>query len=147
MGELVRVHGERTRAGLSTLKAGIHQAITLTLRSAVDAAKGSAKATDLWKNRTGETRASIRGEVLGLKGFVEARGAAHFLEWGTAPHLIVAHGRALRFVVNGTVLYRKWVHHPGTRERPFMREARQRGEQAAAWGAEIFVGAAIRAAH
>lgn len=142
-----QVHGERTRDGLATLKAGFLQAVTLTLRSGIEAAKSSAKGTTLFKDRTGETRGSLRGEVLGQRGFVEARGAAHFLEWGTAPHLIVAHGRALRFVVNGTVLYRKWVHHPGTKERPFMREARERGQQAMAWGAEIFVNAAIRAAH
>lgn len=142
----VVVRGERTRAGLALLKAGVHQAITLTLRAAVAATKDSAKGTTRFQDRTTETRSSIHGEVFGPRGFVEARGAAHFLEWGTRPHLIVAHGRALRFVINGAVLYRRWVNHPGTAPRPFMREARERGAQAAEWGAEIFINAAIRGA-
>lgn len=141
------VHGERTRAGLHLLKSGIHQAAELTLRSAVQAAESSAKGTTRFHDRTGATRATIRGSAFGLQGFVEARGAARFLEEGTVPHLIVAHGKALRFTVEGQVLFRRWVRHPGTRERPFMREARERGVQAAEWGAEIFVNAAIQRVH
>ena len=118
----------------------------MTGRGAVAAAEGSARGTDKFHDQSGGTRASIRSEVFGLEGFVSAGGAAGFIEWGTAPHLIVAHGQALRFTVNGQTLYRKMVNHPGTRERPFMREAAERGAIAAEYGAEFFVGAAIRGA-
>lgn len=141
---MITVDGGRTRSGLANLKAGIRQAAGLTLDAAIEAAKASAKSTTLWKDQSGTTRSSIRSERTGLRGFVEAGGAAKFLEEGTKPHLIVAHGKALRFVVEGNVLFRKWVRHPGTAPRPFMREARQRGETAAEWAAEIYVNSAIQ---
>jgi len=139
-----RVDGARFRSGLELLQAGIHQAAVLTLRSAVTAATDSAKGTKLFKDGSGVTRGSIHGEVFGLRGFVTAGGATRFLEYGTRPHIIEAHGSALRFVVNGTVLFRKSVKHPGTKPRPFMAEARERGMIAAEYGAEVFVSAAIR---
>jgi hypothetical protein len=143
------VHGERTRAGLQLLKAGIHQAAELTVRAAVVAAHQSAKGTARFKDQTGGTRGSIRGSADGLQGFVEARGAARFLEEGTQPHLLGTVGKLLRFTTEGQVLYRRytgWIH-PGTAARPFMHEARERGLQAAEWGAELYVNAAIQRAH
>ncbi len=141
---VARVESSRFRSGLSLLQAGLHQAATLTLRSAVTAAVDSAKHSTRFKDASGATRASIHGEVFGQRGFVTAGGSARFLENGTRPHLIVASGRAIRFVVNGTAIFRKWVKHPGTKPRPFMAEARERGIMAAEYGAEVFVGAAIR---
>ena len=143
---MAEVESTGARRGLDFLAAALHQAATLTLRGAVAAAEGSARATSLFKDRSGSTRSSIRSEVFGLEGELSVGGAGHFIEWGTAPHLIVAHGAALRFEVAGQALYRKMVRHPGTKERPFMREARERGEIAAIYGAEVYVGAAIRGA-
>ncbi len=139
-----RVQATKFRSGLELLRAGIHQAATLTLRSAVAATVESAKGTKQFKDASGGTRASVHGEVFGLRGFVSSCGATRFIENGTRPHLITASGKALRFVVNGTVLFRRFVKHPGTKPRPFMREARERGIIAAEYGAEIYVGAAIR---
>jgi len=140
----VAVHSAGTLRGLETLDAGVHQAIELTIRAAVEAAKASAKGTDKFKDRTGETRGSIHGEALGLNGFVQAGGAARFLEFGTPPHIIRArNASALRFVQNGRVVFRKWVRHPGTRERPFMREAQAHGEIAAEYRAEEYINYAI----
>lgn len=144
------VHGERARAGLQLLKAGIQHAAQEALRAGVDAAYASAVSTPRFRDRRPPeegTRGSIRHRIEGLQGFVEASGAARFLEYGTPPHVIVAHGKALRFTVEGQVLFRRWVKHPGTAARPFMHEARERGLQAAEFGVEVFVNAAIQRAH
>ena len=143
---MIQVAARGTLAGLELLEAGIIQAIGLTMRSGIQAAEASAKGTTLWKDKSGGTRGSIRGELQGFaSGFVIAGGASRFLESGTRPHVIVGKP-VLRFVVNGQTLFRRMVHHPGTAERPFMTEARRIGEQAVAYGAEYFVGEAIRRA-
>lgn len=145
MNSTVTVHGEATRRGLRNLAAGIVQAAELTLRAAEDAAVASAKATTRFKDQTGGTRASIRRVRTGLTGFVEARGAARFLEGGTRPHVI--HGNpVLRFTVNGQVLYRRWVRHPGTAPRPFMEEAARVAFQTAEFAGEYYVNYAIQRA-
>ena len=103
----VAVRTRGTRRGLEQLDRALQRAATLTVRAAVEAARASAKSTDQFQDKSGKTRRSIRGGTLGpFHGFVEAGGAAGFLEHGTAPHLIVAHGRALRFEVAGQVLFR-----------------------------------------
>lgn len=142
----VVVQGEKTRVGLRGLQASIRAAIGQTLASAVEAAKSSAQKTTLYHDRTGETRASIRSGVFGDRGFVSASGAMRFLEEGTVPHVIVGNP-ILRFVVDGQVLYRRWVRHPGSRPRPVMGEARERGIQAAEYGAELYLNYAIQRAH
>jgi hypothetical protein len=138
-----RIDTAETRVGLRMLAAAVVQAGLQALKFAVVAATESAKHTPLFKDVTGGTRGSIRGEVLGRTGFVVARGAAYFLEHGTRPHTIEAHGTALRFVVNGAVLFRKMVRHPGTAERPFMAEARAAGLVAFDRAAVSFVNYAI----
>ena len=137
------VDGRATLAGLELLEAGIVQASGLALRAGIKAAEESAKGTRLFKDKSGKTRESIRGVVESYRaGFVEAGGMSRLLESGTRPHLI--YGKPmLRFEINGAVFYRRMVRHPGTAERPFMREARERGEIALAYGAEYFVGEAI----
>jgi hypothetical protein len=42
---------------------------------------------------------------------------------GTAPHLILPHGRALRFMVGGAVVFATAVFHPGTSPNNFMLRA------------------------
>ena len=149
MSTLVRVRGEESRDSLRILHAGIRQAAMLALRSAEQAAVDSAKATTLFKDKTGGTRGSIRMETTpALTGFVIAGGAAKFLEEGTPPHIIAARrAKMLRFVVDGVVMYRRWVRHPGTAERPFMTIARDIAERTAEYGAEYFVEQAIQRAH
>jgi hypothetical protein len=139
----VSIETSEARGGLRLLHAGILQAGKLALRAAIQAAEESAKHTTLYRDQTGATRASVRGEVEGYRGFVECGGASRLLDSGTQPHIIRAHGTALRFVVNGSVLYRAMVHHPGTAERPFVRQARDLGEQALDHGLVFFVNYAI----
>lgn len=42
---------------------------------------------------------------------------------GTPPHLIFPHGRALRFMIGGTVVFAAVVRHPGTAPNNFMLRA------------------------
>ena len=142
------IETERTRAGLHSLHAGLVQAYSLTMKSAVRAAEESALRNTLFKDRTGTTRGSIHAETSqgfnGPKGFVEARGAAIFLEYGTKPHQIVARrAQFLHFFINGQEFFRRSVQHPGTTARPFMHDARRVGEMAAAYAAQEYVGYAI----
>lgn len=140
----MKVDGAATRESLNLLKASCIHAAALTLKAGMAAAESSAKGASEFKDRTGDTRGSVKAVYSGaLRGFVEARGASQFLEWGTPPHKIVAKGRALRFVVNGEVIFRKMVNHPGTAPRPYMREARERAVTAIEYGAEIYFGRAI----
>jgi hypothetical protein len=139
------IDSRQAREGLSLLGAGIVQAMALAMRSAVQATEASAKATTQFHDRTGSTRSTFRGEAHGRTGFVTLGDMSKLLDSGTRPHAI--QGRpVLRFVVNGSVLYRRMVNHPGTAERPFAREARALGEQTLAYGVEYFVGEAIRRA-
>lgn len=48
-------------------------------------------------------------------------GYAIFMHRGTRPHIIrPRQAKALRFVVNGRVVYAAKVNHPGTRPRPYL---------------------------
>lgn len=143
----VLVEVASTLRGLADLEAGVVQAVGLTGQEAVKATVKAARGTTLFRDRSGETRSTIVGEWQGnaRRGFVRAGGVARFLDGGTRPHEIW--GRPfLRFVVNGETFVRRMVKHPGTRPRPFMREAREVGERAARYFGERFVGAAIRRA-
>ena len=113
------------------------------------AAEASEKSTTQWKNRTGETRGSIKtSSSNGLRGFVSVGGAARFLEWGTAPHVIRAKGGGyLRFEIAGAVFFRKMVNHPGQKATYFVTEAREMAIRAIDSLAPAFVGRAIERAH
>lgn len=107
------------------------------LQRTVNMAAMYAKTSTLYRSHTYGLRGSIKGFVIGgmgggaggvsiLQGRVEARAPyAAFVENGTRPHIIVPRRKnALRFVQNGAVRFAPFVQHPGTRRRPFMREAR-----------------------
>lgn len=78
---------------------------------------------------TGRLRASGRMKVVvtgrGPRGRVEYPVSyAAAVEDGSAPHTIkVRRRKALRFVVDGQVVYATSVRHPGTRPRPFLGRA------------------------
>jgi hypothetical protein len=140
----VKIDASRTIEALRTLRGGIRQAAQLALRDVMKVAVDEAKATTLWNDQRPLTRGTITKSEGILQGTVSAGGAAHFLEWGTRPHRIEArNGQALRFMVNGQVIYRRSVNHPGTAPRPFLRHARDRAAMAATYAAEIYVSYAI----
>jgi hypothetical protein len=71
--------------------------------------------------RTGRYRAAFhKRETLTFRGpgarVYNDVSYAPYIEEGTRPHVIRARrGKALRFVVDGRVVYAKEVHHPGTK--------------------------------
>jgi hypothetical protein len=140
---LARVDGERAIAGLRATMRSVVLGAEEVLDASMKVARDAAISTDKFQNRTGATRAMPEPKRAGMRGFVEARGAAKFLEEGTRPHLIVAHGKALRFVSGGQVIFRKWVNHPGTKATRYMSEARNKAEAFVDVYAGVIVGAAI----
>jgi hypothetical protein len=88
---------------------------------------------------TGNLRAGGRMKMVmrsrGPTGIVEyiARYAAAVHD-GSAPHIIKARKKkALRFVMDGEVVFAKSVRHPGTRPRPFLAKAAQLVAAANGW--------------
>lgn len=80
--------------------------------------------------RTGALRNSIQGEPVTLVGDKIRSGVRAqaeygiFVHEGTKPHPIVARrAKALRFEMNGMIVYAKSVYHPGTKPNPFFRRA------------------------
>lgn len=95
-----------------------------------------ARRTTLFRDRTGRLRRSIlRGPITGsfdsgsltidlLAGGTGGVSYALAVHEGTKPHDIHArHRKALRWVSGGGFIFARSVRHPGTRPRPFMREA------------------------
>lgn len=149
MNTSVAVRTEAARQGLGTLKAGFVQATRFVLRDAMKAAEDSAKHTTLFQDRSHDTRESIRQvRVSPTRGQVRVDGAGFYLENGTPPHQIVARrARYLHFFINGREFFRRAVQHPGTAERPFMQQARDRAELTADYAADFYVRYAIEHAH
>lgn len=132
---------------LRDLGAGIHNNIAQAIHVATDATYQDAKGTTLFKDRTGLLRDSIGESADGLTGKVWRGRKAYFgfVANGTPPHVIEARaGGTLRFVMNGQVMFRKRVNHPGTAPRPFMQHAYDRGAFVLAMVAPQFVDTAIR---
>lgn len=80
-----------------------------------------------FKSHTGElARSTVVRKVNQHARNIEATAPhAGFVENGTRPHDIQPHGKALRFVANGQVMFRRTVHHPGTKATHFLRDAAQ----------------------
>lgn len=101
------------------------------------------------KTHTGQLAGSLRISTSSRRGTVTAKVRAgggkgkvywaHWVEFGTAAHLIRARGKGAMSI--GGVRWAKLVMHPGARKRPFMRPALD-GTITAATGA---IGAYIRA--
>jgi len=146
----VEFRTEDFRAALNLLQSGLHNGAHQAVGAAATAAKDSASQTTLFRDGTeARLRNSIRKEfidamharvIAGGPGIPEAR----FIENGTRAHDIHAKGGgSLRFVMNGEVMYRRVVHHPGTAERPFMAEAARVGEQTLEYGLDYLTDAAV----
>ncbi len=106
-------------------KQALGQSVALALREA--------RATQAFKDRTGELRRSIvsfrRSDwAAGIKA--TAKHAA-YVEYGTEPHRIEARkARSLRFVSAGEIRFRRSVQHPGTKPTHFMERAGDAGRTA-----------------
>lgn len=81
--------------------------------------------------RTGELKRSIKADPVTATGPFTVEGSvtaeteyAAAVHEGTDPHVIRAKNvRALKFDVGGKTVFRRSVNHPGTRPRPFLRNA------------------------
>jgi len=85
------------------------------------------KAVQYAPERTGFLRRNIVWSVEGLTGRVISQAPySAYVEFGTRPHMIFPRrARVLRFEVGGRTVFARYVHHPGTRGRFFMRRALQ----------------------
>ena len=74
--------------------------------------------------RTGRLKQSIRKIVKPSRAVIGPTVPyAIYVEYGTRPHEILpVRAKALRFEVDGKVVFAARVHHPGTRPQPFIRE-------------------------
>lgn len=116
---------------ISQLQDDLDKAAREAVTEALQAAEADAKATTLFNDKTGLLRRSIKSFNENLSGVLLAGGPrgsdvehASFIENGTPPHVISANkAKMLRFFVNGGVMFRRSVNHPGTAPRPFMEHA------------------------
>jgi HK97 gp10 family phage protein len=90
-------------------------------------------AQDLVPVRTSQLRTSITEIVHDnpLMGTVSVgQPYGKFVEFGTAPHVIVPrNAKALAFTVGGKLVFAKKVNHPGTKGKPFMQPAFEQNRQ------------------
>ena len=92
--------------------------------------------------RTGRLKKSIRKSVRPNRAVVgPSIPYAVYVEYGTRPHEIrPVRARALRFEVEGRIVFAARVWHPGTRPQPFIREtAEQIREEVSEVFRDVFV--------
>lgn len=134
-------------AQLRDLGAGLQNNMSQAIRIATDAAYRDAKGTTLFKDRTGDMRGEIGESVDGLRGKV-FRGRKRYMGFvanGTVAHVIEGrNGGKLAFTMNGQMMFRRRVNHPGTAPRPFMQHAYDVGAQTLSTVGERFADAAVR---
>lgn len=118
----------RVRLDRADLRRVMRQASRQELRTAGRMVVNRAKV--LAPVDTGRLRASIQGELTRAWTLRPRFTVGSNVEYaamvndGTRPHIIrPKNARALRFVVNGRVVYARVVHHPGTRANPFLDRA------------------------
>lgn len=90
-------------------------------RAKAELRPGHGKRTGTLQRSIHSTPARRQGnQVVGAVG-VEKLTYAYWVHEGTPAHIIQAtRGKALRFVVNGAVIFRRSVQHPGTRGIPYL---------------------------
>lgn len=122
----VQLDGQGLEIALKRLEGELLEAASTAVQNAVRAGVESAKSTSLFKDRTGALRKNIFGSTSSSGVDVEGKvvADAKYAFWvnnGTARHEISGRrGGKLRFMVNGQLMYRRTVNHPGTAPRPFM---------------------------
>ena len=115
---------------LSALK-GIRQELPSVVNASLDtlarAGVTNAQSSTVFKNQTGKLRKGIQFRVNGTykREVFADQPYAFYVEEGNnqkGPRIYPKNGKALRFVINGQVLFRKWVRSHGPLR--FMRPAR-----------------------
>lgn len=131
----VEIKTDAVKRALEAYAQKLHAVAQDCLVAATDAAEASARATirATTTRRTGSLEeswaASWRAPF--KRGLFNFSDHADFIENGTRPHVIEARRvRYLRFIVNGELLFRRRVNHPGTKARPFTALASAAGQMA-----------------
>lgn len=128
---MITVDGSAFRQSLGALSLDLDRAAADALEDAVREAEQHAFATRLFNDQTQRLRSSTKGTIDRGKLTARLRNAtkyAAYVEEGTRPHEIRARrARVLAFQVGGQTVYRARVMHPGTKPRPFMRQAGEVG--------------------
>lgn len=116
-------------AKLGAFGAGLRSHVGAALREATSESLARISGGAYFQSRTGRTAQSFTASVRDFDAAVRSQSRiAVFLDQGTAPHTIVAkRAKALRFMVNGSVVFARSVRHPGTAPRGI-----ERGEAALA---------------
>jgi len=104
-------------------------------RNAAQEGAQEARTVGRFKNQTGRLRAGIVAEFVRSSensarwDIISKARYSKFVEQGTRPHVIVpVRAVALRFVINGRVIFASKVNHPGTQPMPFMGPAYLKAE-------------------
>ncbi len=123
---------DELRAALGRVHDNLERNVGMAIGMAGTEAERRAKSTNLFRDRTGALRNSIKLD--GPTGTLSAgditatlsAGAAHaeYVEKGTRPHEIRPRFRkALRWPTEGGFGFARLVRHPGTAPRPFLQTA------------------------
>lgn len=114
------------------LQTGVRDAV----RNAAQEGAEEARTVGRFKDRTGKLRAGIVAEFVRSSensarwDIVSTAKYSKFVESGTRPYVIVpVRATALRFVINGQVIFAKKVRHPGSAARSFMSQAYLKAER------------------
>lgn len=121
------------RKWLSAAGSKLRAETTTALKQSAQAAALFARVSRLYRSHTYGLQKSITGRLVGPDHAQTSATAkyATFVENGTRDHDIrknKAAGKPLAFMWKGQLMFRQWVHHPGTKPRPFMQEARDKAE-------------------
>lgn len=123
---MIRVNSSAFVKSMKKARSRLAQRIYNVVVRTAKMASTYAKATNLFEDRTGKLRASIRPtqtSVFGARVTADAK-HARWIHDGTRAHTIRARrSKALRFVQDGQVRFARSVYHPGTAPRPFLSEA------------------------
>jgi hypothetical protein len=116
---------------IERLQTGVRDAV----RNAAQEGAEEAKRVGRFKDHTGKLRSGIVAEYIRSSDssarwdIVSKMKYSKFVEQGTRPHVIVpVRALALRFVINGQVIFARKVNHPGSKPYPFMGPAYLKAE-------------------
>lgn len=127
------IDGAAFKEDLRKLAVQLYADASEAMQQCVREAERSAKTTSLFRNRTGLLQSRIAGSTSSNKSsitgtLIAGTKYAEYVENGQPRHMITGNPN-LRFVMNGVVMYRRWVDHPGAAARPFMQRAQSWGEK------------------
>jgi HK97 gp10 family phage protein len=107
------------RSVAEVLESGLEGLLRRFAEKAVESAQSRAP------KRTGYLASQISSVVEGGSATIYAKAPySAYVEFGTRPHPILPkRAKALRFEVDGEVVFARRVHHPGTQPQPFLFQA------------------------